>query len=282
MKVIAPLFNFWCKEGISEFKITKYFSIKKEKYNIKNDDAKDFLSKYERSDISECDFLAEIDNEPKDLSPGEILNAFLLSIWFIGPTKVTITHRFEEPNTISRMLDRFQPNKKDIFKEELSKEDLNTVANYFKLLIKIRRSKKRLFTALANTYQGCIAHQWKVAFVLFTAALEAMLTYSRDVGITKRLSKSYACVVGKTKYKRDRYYRQFYGLYSVRSDIMHGRIRKYSKPEGNLKSLSKLAILLRKLWQGILENAALLNALEKDDMNRKHFFKNLEQGYIAP
>lgn len=285
MKYSAPLFNFWCEE--EEFKITNFFSIKKATYKIKKFDDEKCLSGDEKSDIANSNFLVEINtNKPMNFSSSTILNIFLLSIWINSPTKTVMKYIFGEDDKsnhyFSRQLDRFQNNKKDNFKQRLSRGDLDKISLYVKLLQKITRNRKRLSTALFNTYCGCIAHKWQVAFVLFTAALEAMLTYSKGYGITGRLAKSYACIVETKKGKRDTCYKKFVKLYNVRSDIMHGRERKYAKAEGNLKSLSELSQLLRRLWQIILQDKNILKILEENDESRSRFFQDIENDYNKP
>jgi hypothetical protein len=49
--------------------------------------------------------------------------------------------------------------------------------------------------------------------------------------------------------------------------------------EINLRNLSRLVSALRRLWQFILSDSNLIDTLEKQDDDRKIFFKNLEAGF---
>ena len=85
-----------------------------------------------------------------------------------------------------------------------------------------------------------------------------------------------------TNYKKDYLYKKFKGLYNIRSDIMHGKQRKWQRADSNLKKLSEISSLLRHLWQKILTDKDLQTTLEADDNMRKAFFKRIQSGYSVP
>lgn len=241
------------------------------------------LSKDEIDEIFSCVNWIKINaNRPKDLKTSEILNTLTLSFWVLSPSQVHLRYKFGDDNSFSRMLDRFQFINVDKNKMEFDDKDLKNISRYYKILIRILRKNKRLNTAVHATYLGAISYSWKAAFVLFSAAFEALLTYSSRGGITKRLSKSYACLVEKTKRERDKSYRKFNKLYGVRSDIMHGRIPNSRRKNRNLKELYEYSHLLRKLWKVILNDPKIMVVLEMSDTDRKRFFDDIELGYTAP
>ena len=144
------------------------------------------------------------------------------------------------------------------------------------------RDNGRLHMAIVNTFRACQAYQWAVGFLLYAAAFECILTYERGPGITKRLARAYACLMDDEKKRRDYFYRKFVDLYNIRSEIIHGNQRKYSRANSNIKKLSELTDMLRMLWQKILNDKKLLITLESNDDTRKTFFKRIQSGYTMP
>lgn len=210
------------------------------------------------------------------------MNTLVMSFWIHAPSKITLKYRFGDGGDFSKIMSRFQFNKYDQNRQSFTSQELNEVKKYYGALVRIIRKRGRLFTALSSSFMGCLQYNWRSSYLLYATALAAMLTYSASPGITKRLSKAFACLISTDHTKRDNYYKRFYLLYNIRSDIIHGRTRKYSKPVGNLKKLSMLTEFVRKLWQKILLDPNILNFLEQDDLGREKFFKSIEKGYVAP
>jgi hypothetical protein len=65
--------------------------------------------------------------------------------------------------------------------------------------------------------------EWQSAFVCFSAAVEALLTYSTGAGVTERPAKAYATVVARGDTENQEAIEKVRRLYAIRSDIMHGR-----------------------------------------------------------
>jgi hypothetical protein len=95
------------------------------------------------------------------------------------------------------------------------------------------------------------------------------------------LAKSYARVTQLDKANRDAAFREFSGLYSVRSGIMHGRTHKVAATE-QLPTLARFQEVLRRLWRTVLSSPELKAALEDTDRERKTHFQVLEHGYPFP
>jgi hypothetical protein len=165
-------------------------------------------------------------------------------------------------------------------KNEYEVNDLHIIKKYFKSFIRIFRIDKRLLLALDSTYRGCTSYYWKVAFLMYAAALESILSYSHERGITKRLAKSYACLMIDNKKGRDKLFKEFCFLYDIRSKIIHGTYRKRSK--SNMLYLSRIANMVRMIWQKILFDNNLLSVLEKNDLQREVFFRNTIGSYTPP
>jgi len=217
-------------------------------------------------------------------SPAEVTNLVLLSLWLVKPTRSHIAFRYElgrdgaaSEKARKRMLDRFawvagalHPDIEDI--------DLKSASVYYSGLVTLCRARGRLNDALLLTIAGCWSHAWQVALICHAAAAETLLTYETGPGITRRLAKSYACLTETDPAKRDAAYREFSALYSVRSDIMHGRTNNVVRND-RLPTLIRFQEVLRRLWRTTLTTPSLSAALEGTDTQRKAHFQALETGF---
>jgi len=106
-------------------------------------------------------------------------------------------------------------------------------------------------------------------------------TYSTAPGITRRLATTYACVVEIQRASRDAAYKEFCTLYSVRSDIMHGRTHNVPC-SGRLPFLAGFQDVLRRLWRAVVSSPQLISVLEGSDAQREVYFSQLTSGYTPP
>ncbi len=280
MNFYSPLFNF--NSDVESYQLAKYVALSREGFS--DIERKEFLSKQEINDVNNCKFWIKInDSFPRYLKkPSVICNTILLSMWVNKPNQIENRFRFGDDNSIYRQLDRFQFIKFDNNENHFDLYELEHIKIYYDSFCRMIRRNKRLYIAQLNTFRACQAHHWAVGFLLFSAAFEALLNYQRGYGLTKRLAKANACLMERTKYKRDSLYKKFKRLYNIRSDIMHGNQRKWQRADGELKKLSELSSLLRNLWQKINTDKNLQTTLEADDNIRKTFFKKIQSGYSAP
>ena len=279
MNFYSPLFNF--NSNVESYQLAKYVVLSRE--GSRDIERKEFLSKQEINDINNCKFWIKItDSFPQYLKPSVVCNTILLSMWVNKPNQIETRFRFGDNNSISRQLDRFQFIRLDNNENHFNLHDLENVKIYYNSFCRIIRRNKRLYIAQLNTFRGCQAYHWAVGFLLFSAAFETLLNYQRGYGLTKRLAKANACLMESTNYKRDSLCKKFKRLYNIRSDIMHGKQRKWQRADGNLKKLHELSSLLRHLWQKILTDKDLQTTLEADDNIRKAFFKRIQSGYSVP
>jgi hypothetical protein len=275
MKTYSPLHNFGTREKSFEF--SNYLSLKVfHELNYRFDDNDSFISKIEFNDASICHDWLIIDSDKIKLEDEVVLNTLLVAFWIFSPNKVSYKYIFDDDGKCCyKNFSWFEFNEKDINKSEYTLKELSKIKTHFKMLEFITHTNGRLHTAFLNTLQGCMAFNWKTAFILYSAAIEALLTYKRSYGITNRLSKSYACLVEKDILMREQEYCIFSHLYNIRSDIMHGKV--YNKnPDDNLLSLSEFAYILRRLWQTILADLNIINNLEQQDADRESFFNKRE------
>ena len=131
---------------------------------------------------------------------------FLLSLWLVKPTKAHVKFRFgscdDGDGSARRFLSKFEWIEEDVKKEAYTTGELDSAAQYFAAMLNVSRRRRRLWNALVLTFQACIAAQWQVKLICFTAAAEALLKYERN-RIASQLARTYACLVVSTKRGRD-------------------------------------------------------------------------------
>lgn len=268
--------------NVDHYQITSGFEIRKTPYDLDRAKIISNLSEHHWQSLKGTEFWAVISGpDVSDSLASKMINTLLFSFWVVGPIRATTFFKFIDYKTVSIIHDQFHHNEKDQVLE-CTEERLNQTASFYKELMGIYRRNRRLQTAMVSTFYGCVTIQWKVAFICFGAALESMLTYERDPGITKRLAKSYACLTEQKKRSRNRVFREFVRLYGIRSRLIHGEFRWLRNPDHNLTLLSNFSGLLRNLWQTVLSNKTYCMELDKGDQSRKRFFRKFEAGYIPP
>lgn len=274
MRWYAPLFNYW--SNCENFYITNYLSIEKDAYSLSKELTDFLLSGSDVSEINSCGYWVIVkESKSKYLSVPNVLNTLLISFWVLTPNQLHYRFRFSErKGDMRRYLDRFIFNSEDENQNTVDELQLTKVKQFYRSLARINKNKDRLQTALLYTYRGCVAYDWRVSFVLFTAALEAILTYKRGYGMTRRHAEAYSILTETTSSKRDLAAKRFERLYNIRSDIMHGNKIK-SRATTNFKNLSKLSHLLRRLWNVILCDNQIISSLELNDQGRELFFRQL-------
>lgn len=226
-------------------------------------------------------------SEGNILAPAEITNLVLIALWLVKPTQSYVAFRFELGNLVanpgktrSRLLDRFTwvPGNTD---DSFCDSELQSAADYFQIVHKICSARGRLNNALVLTLSGCFAHHWQTVIICYSAATEALLTYSKGGGITGRLSTAYACLTNTNQPGRDVAYKEFNELYNVRSDIMHGRTDNID-PGARLPMVSRAQNVLRNIWRKVLSSRGTISTLEGGDNVRKKYFESLSNGYSPP
>jgi hypothetical protein len=252
------------------------------------DGFKRMLSKDEWDEAISTKYWLYVDwNEGSGNTPSELMNLVLLSLWLVKPNRIEAKLRFkigkggaDDHSCRTRVLDRMQWIS-DEENEGFSGAEMQIAANYFKSLTEIYSSGGRLSNAMVLTLNGCWSIFWQASLISHAAAVEAILTYSKKGGLTKRLAITYACLTEKEKLKRDEAYAQFVELYNIRSDAIHGRIHNVGHNE-RLPALSRFQASLRILWHKVLESKAIISELEKPDEERELFLCNLQNGYTGP
>ena len=220
-------------------------------------------------------------------SSSEVINLVLLSLWLVKPIRSQVALKFKigredaaNERTVSRLLDRFAwiPGTID---PDITDADLRLASTYYSVLEPLCRARGRLNNAMVLTVAGCWSHGWQTALICHAAAVETILTYSTARGLTRRLGTSYACLVESDVSGRDAAFSEFVSLYSVRSDIAHGRMHNIARTD-TLPTLLRFQNLMRRLWSAVLTSKNHASALELDDAGREAYLTRVQSGYTAP
>jgi hypothetical protein len=216
-----------------------------------------------------------------------MVNLALVALWLVKPTRSHVAFRFQlgqeaaaGEKSRSRLFDRFAwvPGATH---EEFDDSDPQSTSSYYPALRNICCAGSRLNDALILTLTGCWSHQWQAALICHAAAAEALLTCSTARGITRRLATSYACLVETQRACRDAANGEFRTLYSVRSDIMHGRVHNVP-PSDQLPLLARFQNVLRTLWRVEISSPQLILVLDGSDTQREEYFSQLTSGHTPP
>jgi len=284
--IYIPLKRF--KYHTDEFEIYPDVILKRMTSHSQVKKCKRMVSKDEWEDATRTPFWVNFTwSEDCQFSTSETMNLVLLSLWLVKPNRVEAKLKFEigidsaeEETGRSRILDRMQwiAHEPD---EEFSNEELELSRVYFRCFSEIYLRRGRLSNAMVLTLNGCWNNFWQGALILQAAALEAMLTFSRGPGLTKRLAISYACLTCSNINERNEAYKTFKELYSIRSDAMHGRIHNL-KADRRLPTLSQFNDLVRSVWRAIICNSNACDVLDKSDSEREVFFQEVQNEFTPP
>lgn len=275
LKVSVPLSDFdWYED--SDFEIPGIGTIIRTKnlpIRIEDEAWEYSLSKDDISELETSHWLIWEQAPDDELSTKARMNIFQLALWLANPTSMRIKYRFEQDGadkTFSRVLDRFHCHPGEI-NTNIESAHLQEASNYVSSLCKICNNKKRLIHALDLTLQGCFALKRNVRFVLFGTAAETILNYGKSNGVTEALAEAYALLVtgGNTK-------EEFKKMYDVRSDIVHGRVKKLNDDNKNIENALKFETMIRELWKNIIAKDEYVESLEKSNDSRKKFFSSLK------
>lgn len=222
----------------------------------------------------------------QDITPEDQMNIFLIALWIIIPSRVTINFRFSLNHNnktygFARVCDNFQHNLEHT-ECTISNENLRAVTKIIPQIEKIYLQQKRLHTSLYLTYSGCTQKNWQTAFICYSVAIESLLNYGNRKSLTANLAFSNACLVEPDNRQRHISYKKFKKLYDVRSIIMHGKERKKENSIINLENLASFSNILRKLWLSILKSDEIINTLEQKNSIREKFFTELQKNYQTP
>jgi len=285
-EIYAPLQEFHWSESTHELMPGLRITRLDQNLDLRGLDAT--LAEDERNNVLYASHWLAFDwNEGAVPSPAETMNLVLLALWLVKPTRTHVAFRFQlghegaaAEKSSHRLLDRFAW-VSGTTHDDFDDTDLRSAAIYYQVLRGLCCARGRLNDALILTVTGCWSHRWQAALICHAAAAEALLTYSTAAGITHRLATSYACLVETSQASRNLAYGEFRDLYSVRSDVMHGRPHNVPAAD-RLPLLVRFEDVLRTVWRVVLSSPQLIAVLEGSDAQRKTHFVSLTSGYTPP
>ncbi len=219
-----------------------------------------------------------------------IVNIFQLASWIVIPTELQIWFisyiskgESKKPYFIDLRKFEYIPNHVEWCFDKKSVQKLKKI---FPVLLEMYKNKPIFYTAIGLNYQGCVAHHWDAAYILYVTTFEALLTHKSNWGIKKKLAWAYAILTETEVEERQKAFDDFRDIYKIRSKILHGESFEYKdEDEDNdgklyLKDLAKCRDMLRKLWQVILDSKEIIEKLSGDDKVRREYFKKVANGWV--
>ena len=199
------------------------------------------------------------------ISPEEAENTaalFLWSLWLAASTRVRIRDQFNIRSdgftpawwTSTYEFNRMSP------VENITIEVLNDVGWALPKIMSIyskRDNLPRLSEAAFLTHLGCKNKNWQSSFILWMASLETLVLEPRDQkGYTFTVCSRTARLLSGSKSEYGAYYTEMKELYSIRSDIVHGkfgaRAWDTNNPDDRLRQLARLETVLKSVWRKVL------------------------------
>ena len=275
--ILAPLIDFdWDGEN---FQLGSGFDIQQTPdFPWDNRTVQHYLSEEERERCGDARHWLSVLQPAQDaVSAAARVNAFLLTLWIVRPTLSHVAVRFAKSSDgveVTRVLERFIWIKDQAYLD-VETAHLDVVRRLLGPLLSVYGNRKRLRNALALTFRGCTSRDWQSAFVCFSVAAEAMLTYSRELDSNEALAATYKKLSDRYGATSPTSVRKFKRLYQLRSEIVHGRAYQRERSPQNLIDLTEFSNLLRELWRLTLEHSDVLEALEGADAARREFFTAL-------
>lgn len=267
----VPLFEFSCQNDV--FIISP--GMRLQRFTTLPAISLEALSKHERSNLQGVGHWLVFDpNSNGGHSISARMNHWTLALWLVRSTRLLIRFRFEESSDgasscFTRLLSRPNWNKEDVEHGSFSIAELTQAQRAFVVLESIP-TDSRLGMALSLTAEGNWQHRWHAAIVLYSAALETLLTCDRGRGLTTRLAHAYSALVAPGTLDRNPAEATFRAAYDVRSGIMHGR-NNLSTEGSRLRALALWSGIIRDVWQVVVVEPAVLSALQDTDSMRKAF-----------
>ena len=229
----------------------------------------------ERGDLEGISHWLEFDVAGDDpWSAGEIANVLVFAVWLAKPSRTHIAFRFlvgfgetAGESNITRLHDMMQWVKGAVA-DRLDDADIARAQRYFLVMMNIPKSG-RLNNALVISLQASWQGKWQGAMVIFSAAAETLLTWSKS-DIAHRLAATFACLPSNAS-DREGAYQEFRACYAGRSDVIHGRGLAIDSAE-RVRFVARWATIVRTIWIDVLELGTLRLALEGADVEREAYF----------
>ncbi|MDC8012946.1 HEPN domain-containing protein [Tahibacter soli] len=266
----APLYHFSC--DCESFAITPDVYIQR---LVGNDDVElNELTTHERSKLSyDVQYWLVVKDAASKHSLQVRVNDWMLALWVVRPTRLELRFLFKNFPDGRKGFSRLCPidwNREDVEHGPFTSTELHQAQKVFAVFESIT-PESRLGMALSLTYEAISQHRWHAGIVLYSAAVETLLTNDRKERVTLQLAKAYSALVAPGAADRSKAEKALRAAYVVRSDIVHGRNQLEEKNNERLRALALWAAITRDIWQVVVVEPAALQALQDTDPVRKAF-----------
>jgi len=143
--------------------------------------------------------------------------------------------------------------------------DLKNIDIYLGRLIEMKTTSTRTGNTLYFSFRGMTSGKWIDSFIMYMSAIESLFSKDAPGGATEIIKKRVASllnpIIGVTK-------DDVGGLYSLRSDMVHGRVVINDDPNENLRELAKLERIVNACLNVFLEKGLYKNYLAKAERDK--------------
>ena len=270
-KAYVPLFNFWCDLDI--FDVAPGVTVQRleKPPTIENEG----MAEMDWLKLQRVDFWLVLEAPVAWHRFSAQMNDWALALWVTRPTKLRMQYRFQVRGLASasckRLHSQFEWNRFDVEDGSYSETELEHARKAFVLFQNIE-PKSRLGGALSLTAEALWQHRWHAAIVLFSAAVEALLTVGHGGPVTMQRARAYAAVTGSPSFEQA--VEEFREAYKLRSGIVHGNF-ELDLPDDRLQAVAQWARLARAIWRVLVDKPWVVVALQGTNDERKQLLASL-------
>lgn len=237
----------------------------------------DVLSKLDRDYLSQslCYFEFNCNKEEED-NYKECLNLFLIANRIVLQNNIAIKYCicWDAPHTSTKFADDWKyaiASDKDKYdNHEFNKIEIMEVVRIYDLLKSFNKLSPRTAHAVNFLFLGYTSYYWMESYMLFMTSLEALFSPDKIGAIVPEVTNRVIKLIGDTnicsKTKFDK-------IYSLRSDIIHGKVLTDLNLSKELPRLQQLQIITLTSFKIILESDFLFNY--KDEESKEAYYYDL-------
>jgi hypothetical protein len=276
-KLFIEKYDFNILDPIEDYSFSdNILSLKK--FDINNISAYidwEFFSPYEKASMAEAKWAITYwtENDDNDICMQKV-NLLLLAIKIRFQSSCFIKYKLCEnnPRHSSRLTNIFMPSIPNLKSKDCYKiDELIIIDNTYFQIVKLFDVSFRSSNALDFMYRGYNEYYAMTSFLLFTTAIESFYLPYDYVKIGETLK------VRITKFINDSSVANpllISDLYSLRSDIIHGKIKANIKMEVLLPKIVEIQRLLNRTVEKIIDDN-LIDIIYKDENSKEKYFQNI-------
>ena len=235
----------------------------------------EFFSPYEKSTMKEAKWAITFYTDGDDVDIYTLkVNLLLLAIRIRFNSNCLIKYRLCKNNLrhSRRLANTFMPSIPDLRSKESYKiDELKTVDKTYIQILKLFDISFRGSNALDFMYRGYNEYYAMTSFLLFTTALESFYLPYEYVKIGETLKERITKFINDSSIANPSSINR---LYSLRSDIIHGKIKSNIKLKDILPKISELHKILNRTVEKIIDDN-LIEVIYKDEDSKENYFNSL-------